>query len=177
MKIKQLLQENDAATPVIGVILIVAVTVILAAVIGTFVLGLGEQVNETSPSTSFTFEYNNTDPCNSPVDDSFGANPCTGPNMDGILTVTHSEGSDIDAGQLSFIGTSRGGGYDTYGPVWGNTLGVGNTDEPQYNKTDEISAGDSFVVGVQSDDSIKIVWENEEETESATLQTYEVPDS
>jgi len=39
-------------SPVIGVILMVAITVILAAVIGTFVLGLGDQVQNTTPRAS-----------------------------------------------------------------------------------------------------------------------------
>lgn len=38
--------EDRAVSPVIGVILMVAITVILAAVIGTFVLNLSDSVNE-----------------------------------------------------------------------------------------------------------------------------------
>lgn len=41
----QFKQDDDAVSPVIGVILMVAITVILAAVIGTFVLDLGSQVD------------------------------------------------------------------------------------------------------------------------------------
>jgi flagellin-like protein len=48
MTVKQLLSDDDAVSPVIGVILMVAITVILAAVIGTFVLGLGESVNQNA---------------------------------------------------------------------------------------------------------------------------------
>jgi flagellin-like protein len=44
--------SNRAVSPVIGVILMVAITVILAAVIGAFVLEIGDQ-QETAPSTSF----------------------------------------------------------------------------------------------------------------------------
>jgi flagellin-like protein len=40
-------RDDSAVSPVIGVILMVAITVILAAVIGTFVLGLGDNVQET----------------------------------------------------------------------------------------------------------------------------------
>lgn len=43
MQLKQLLgDDDDAVSPVIGVILMVAITVILAAVIRMFVLGLGD---------------------------------------------------------------------------------------------------------------------------------------
>ena len=44
MEFKQLIGDDDAVSPVIGVILMVAITVILAAVIGTFVHGLGDQI-------------------------------------------------------------------------------------------------------------------------------------
>ncbi|WP_090379227.1 type IV pilin [Natronobacterium texcoconense] len=39
-------EENRAVSPVIGVILMVAITVILAAVIATFVLGVGDDIQE-----------------------------------------------------------------------------------------------------------------------------------
>jgi len=48
MKLKELLSDDGAVSPVIGVILMVAITVILAAVIGTFVLGLGDNVNQNA---------------------------------------------------------------------------------------------------------------------------------
>jgi flagellin-like protein len=48
MLVKQLLSDDKAVSPVIGVILMVAITVILAAVIGTFVLGLGESVSQNA---------------------------------------------------------------------------------------------------------------------------------
>jgi len=49
-------QYSDAGvSPVIGVILMVAITVILAAVIGTFVLGLGDQVSQNAQA-GVTFE-------------------------------------------------------------------------------------------------------------------------
>jgi flagellin-like protein len=47
--------RDRAVSPVIGVILMVAITVILAAVIGAFVLEIGDQ-QETAPNTSFTVE-------------------------------------------------------------------------------------------------------------------------
>ncbi|WP_262176546.1 type IV pilin N-terminal domain-containing protein [Haloarcula laminariae] len=52
MDIKQLLNDDDAVSPVIGVILMVAITVILAAVIASFVLGLGDQAGDAAPQVS-----------------------------------------------------------------------------------------------------------------------------
>ncbi|PSP38038.1 hypothetical protein BRC71_08710 [Halobacteriales archaeon QH_7_65_31] len=59
MNIKELFNDDSAVSPVIGVILMVAITVILAAVIGTFVLGLGSNV-QSVPSAQFTFDYDTT---------------------------------------------------------------------------------------------------------------------
>ena len=49
--------SDAGVSPVIGVILMVAITVILAAVIGTFVLGLGDQVNQNAQA-GVTFDEN-----------------------------------------------------------------------------------------------------------------------
>jgi flagellin-like protein len=57
MDIKNIFTDEDAVSPVIGVILMVAITVILAAVIGTFVLGLGDQVQNNAPQATFSFDY------------------------------------------------------------------------------------------------------------------------
>ena len=55
MDLKKLFTEERAVSPVIGVILMVAITVILAAVIGAFVLGIGGDQNAT-PSASITLD-------------------------------------------------------------------------------------------------------------------------
>ncbi|GAD52224.1 hypothetical protein MBEHAL_0984 [Halarchaeum acidiphilum MH1-52-1] len=46
--ITKLVSDDRAVSPVIGVILMVAITVILAAVIGTFVLGLGGNLQQNA---------------------------------------------------------------------------------------------------------------------------------
>ncbi|ELZ88554.1 type IV pilin [Haloferax sulfurifontis] len=81
MDIKKFLSESRAVSPVIGVILMVAITVILAAVIGTFVLGLGDQVGDTAPQASFSFDYD-------------GAQE---------ITITHESGDSIASDQLSVV--------------------------------------------------------------------------
>ena len=70
--------DDRAVSPVIGVILMVAITVILAAVIGTFVLGLGDQLGDTAPQASFDIE-----------------------NVDGDnVTFIKTGGQDIEGGDL-----------------------------------------------------------------------------
>ncbi|WP_331232721.1 type IV pilin N-terminal domain-containing protein [Natronorarus salvus] len=61
MQLKTILSGEDrAVSPVIGVILMVAITVILAAVIGTFVLGLGDSV-ESAPSTQLSLSADDSE--------------------------------------------------------------------------------------------------------------------
>lgn len=48
--------ENRAVSPVIAVILMVAITVILASVVGTFVLDIGSSLSEGPPSAVFSAE-------------------------------------------------------------------------------------------------------------------------
>ncbi|MDQ2054879.1 type IV pilin N-terminal domain-containing protein [Halobellus sp. H-GB7] len=90
MKLKQLFTDDSAVSPVIGVILMVAITVILAAVIGSFVLNLGQGVQQTAPQASFSFDYNTTGGTNN-------------------VTITHQSGDSITGNQLNTTGT----GWDT----------------------------------------------------------------
>ena len=61
MKPSNLFNTDDrAVSPVIGVILMVAITVILAAVIGTFVLGLGDSLGNEQPTAQLNVENSST---------------------------------------------------------------------------------------------------------------------
>ena len=86
MDLKQLFNDDDAVSPVIGVILMVAITVILAAVIASFVLGLGDSQQQT-PSASFEFDYDSD---------------ATGDT----LTITHNGGDSIEDARISIVGSS-----------------------------------------------------------------------
>jgi flagellin-like protein len=59
MQLKNLFTDDEAVSPVIGVILMVAITVILAAVIGAFVLNLGGG-QESPPQTDWGWSDNST---------------------------------------------------------------------------------------------------------------------
>ncbi len=68
MDLKKLFKNNDAVSPVIGVILMVAITVILAAAIGSSVFGQGPA--ESAPQANINIKaidaywYNFTSICN-----------------------------------------------------------------------------------------------------------------
>ena len=142
MDIKKFLSESRAVSPVIGVILMVAITVILAAVIGTFVLGLGDQVGDTAPQASFSFNYDGTE-----------------------LTITHESGSQIDgdlvtiAGDVNVTDAGDGNKWSTLGS---DTISAGESVVVQ--DTDE----DGFASG----DTVRVVWTSESGSNSATLQRW-----
>ncbi|ELZ96761.1 hypothetical protein C440_03268 [Haloferax mucosum ATCC BAA-1512] len=157
MNFKQLLADDDAVSPVIGVILMVAITVILAAVIGTFVLGLGDQVGNTAPQASFTFDYED----GSPNDN---------------LTVTHESGTAIDGERLNLSSTTD---FDfiTSGTPDGTT-----NDSKTFaamGVSGDVTAGTSVQVGDNDFDSatFRIVWTSESGSNSATLQKWSGPDA
>lgn len=54
MQIRNLFGENDAVSSVVSTILMVAITIILVAVIGSFVLDIGGAVSETTPTASLS---------------------------------------------------------------------------------------------------------------------------
>ena len=104
MDLKKLFTEERAVSPVIGVILMVAITVILAAVIGAFVLGLGDSVSETAPSAQISFDYS-----------------------DGDVTVTHEGGDSFDGDNVRAVGADLD---EDPIPGWeGGSVSAGNTSE------------------------------------------------
>ena len=49
--------DRRAVSPVIGVVVVVAVTVILASTVGAFVFGYTDVVGDTAPQADFTFDW------------------------------------------------------------------------------------------------------------------------
>jgi flagellin-like protein len=103
MKLKNLFTDDDAVSPVIGVILMVAITVILAAVIGAFVLGIGSS-QEKAPQASIAFDYDSTPQVTITHDggETFNAETLT---LNGDITTcgTDNTGSDVQLSAGSII--------------------------------------------------------------------------
>jgi len=158
MDLKQLLNDDDAVSPVIGVILMVAITVILAAVIATFVLGLGDSLSNTAPQATFSFEYDQGD-------DSVGGGDYSGSSNsagDGLLTVTHDGGDQIEAGNLEISGSSQ-----TDGPLT----------NAGFSASSEITAGTQVQLRVDDGDTIRVVYSAESGGSSATLARWDGPEA
>jgi len=174
MKFKQLLTDDDAVSPVIGVILMVAITVILAAVIASFVLGLGSSADEVQPNSSFSFNYDG------------GAD---------TLTITLTDGDNIDPNELFLRGNvdvaARLAGsngiaaddswqdlLDGTASASGDVSSVGGLVSGG-SVADEVSSGQGIEIDMSSSDGpsyeVNVIWETAED--SATLETSEGPEA
>jgi flagellin-like protein len=154
MDLKQLFNDDDAVSPVIGVILMVAITVILAAVIASFVLGLGDQADQTVPQASFNFEYDQDETSNG---DFSGTLASSG---DGQLDITHDGGDSIEGARLTLTdGDATTDDLDTAGAA------------------SEMTAGTTVTALIDNDDEIRIIYTDESGDSSSTLATFEGPDA
>jgi flagellin-like protein len=154
MQLKQLLTDDRAVSPVIGVILMVAITVILAAVIGTFVLGLGQNVQST-PQASFNFDFgdNGTDSTIVNVTHNGGDALQLGDNTNTVRIVsTNSSASDY-----KWLGSDTS--YDLNSS--GATISAGTT----ASDYDYGSGGET----------VRVVWTGTNNESSATLGSQEAP--
>ncbi|WP_058826326.1 type IV pilin [Haloferax sp. Q22] len=141
--IKKFIREEDAVSPVIGVILMVAITVILAAVIGTFVLGLGDQVGNSAPQASFEFSQSNS---------AYTDADTTPDSVELIMVeITHSNGASIEEGTVSVTVNGH--------PAYGIADNGASADDPTalWSGSDTISAGSSVTVGLYDDDGDEVV--------------------
>ncbi|MDS0243685.1 MULTISPECIES: type IV pilin N-terminal domain-containing protein [unclassified Haloferax] len=156
MQLTTLFKDESAVSPVIGVILMVAITVILAAVIGTFVLGLGDQVGDTSPQASFSFDFDND------VSDT---------DTDAQLVITHESGTSISADRLTVTVDGTGVAADAtddylFSDDFPATVGAGSSATVVKNDTAD---------AVWEGESIRVVWTSESGSNSATLHSQTAP--
>jgi len=160
MDFKNLLNDEKAVSPVIGVILMVAITVILAAVIGTFVLGLGDQVQSTTPQAQFGFDVEQN-------------------HADGTkVVITHESGDTISGSDLKVSATTE---FAHNGSVSGDGtwsgVGDGNS-EYTWDTIDgqDASAGAGVAIGNTdlTGETIRVIYDSPDSDSSSTLAKKEL---
>lgn len=149
------LQNNDrAVSPVIGVILMVAITVILAAVIGTFVLGLGGDIastpnNQLSLNADSSFDHTDTEA-----------------DGDRFATIDHTAGASVETSELQIIirdeagdpiarFTNLGDGSDTDDTVTADVSG--DTDVFEIGDRISLETTEADVDNLQGGDEIRVI--------------------
>jgi len=121
MQLNRLLTDDDAVSPVIGVILMVGVVVILAAVTASFALSFADGGGSSAPQVSLDSDYNDTN--------------------DNVVTLTVEGGDTFDAENVEFEGdlsTSPSAAVGEGGDDW--------TVSSDFNDGDSVSAGDSIEI-------------------------------
>lgn len=100
--------DERAVSEVMGVILLLAITVILASVIGFFVLNISDRSLQEVPNTQLEPEWD-------------------GDN----LTLMHTAGTAIDADSTRLVGPGGETGFDdgNWSPGWSDEIGVGDESE------------------------------------------------
>jgi len=152
--------DERAVSPVIGVILMVAITVILAAVIGAFVLQLGDSVSQTAPQASIGV-------------DSISA-------ADDEIVLRHSGGDSIEWSDTDLIVANNnqnelrwnGPGEEAFSPAGSVTITTTNSTDAVLNTstTDHaadqggeytLSDGDRLTITLIDKSSGEIIFERE----------------
>jgi len=175
MELTQLYGDDDAVSPVIGVILMVAITVILAAVIASFVLGLGQSATNTNPQASFSWDYQ--------ADSS-----AVGGDADGILTISHDGGDSVKENEIYVRGDfGASSGVPSAGP-WedysdgekdgaGNTVIFAVTASGEVGGNSAVVSGDRIELATGSEYELDVVYESQEGQSSSTLSEDSGPDA
>ena len=152
MQIRDLFVEDDAVSSVVSTVLMVAITIILVAVIGSFVLSMGGAVGEKVPSTTLSITQANA--------------TCTGGSPG--ITITHQGGDVIATDQLSVTVNDEPAKNCAGDRVWSGSGKVSAGDSAhivQYgNSRSNLSSGDRLVV----------VWKSPSGDKSYILTQYVV---
>ena len=123
--------DDRAVSPVIGVILMVAITVILSAVIGAFVLGLGDQIQETTPNAQISITEVNT--------------------SEDTVTFVHNGGDTFhEDNTVEIRVTADGAEVGTLTPA-------DNFTDGEFRGGDQLTA-DNGGIDITGDETIRVVW-------------------
>ncbi|NEU57094.1 type IV pilin [Halorussus sp. MSC15.2] len=152
--------EERAVSPVIGVILMVAITVILAAVIGTFVLGLGDRVSQAQPTAQFTFDYANN------------ASDQAGSTAD-YVNVTHDGGDGVESSQLK-ITVDDVTAWDENGIKGGNGFAEQSGWSGKLTAGSSISIYDDADAKIEDGQTVKVIWTASGSDKTAVIGESEV---
>ena len=147
--------NSRGVSPVIGVILMVAITVILAAVIATFVLGLGEQVSDTSPTASWS--------------SSQGDN-ITNDTTDVVVEFRHTGGTSIDEDNLDISLDVSNGDIEAVNAT-AETVSAGETVRMFVNASDL----DSDDIIVEEGEEADLIWESDGTSSTLTTHVFSQP--
>ena len=141
--------DDRGVSPVIGVILMVGLTVLLATVLGTVVLDFTGEISEQPPQAAFEYEF-----------DTAGDD----------VTITHVSGDRIDSETIRImVGgdeaiSSADPGFQ--GTGWAGSVRAGDT----------IRLGDNEIEdSIATGETVRIIWQSPSSSSASTLDSREWP--
>jgi hypothetical protein len=99
--IQSLVDDDRAVTPVIGIVLVVALAVILAAIVSVYAFGLFGVAQDAGPTMDFSFDYNTS--AGSGDTDSSTSNTTSFAGAQGLLEITFQGGEKVDSKRLTVL--------------------------------------------------------------------------
>lgn len=156
MHLRTLLLDDRAVSPVIGIVLMVAITVVLAAVAGSFALGVGQSTGDAPPNVAFEFSYDD------------GATAGFSGSSDDEITIDVVGGDRIDQPTQVQVAGQR----------------VDRTADLDYASggfSPPVDAGETIVVeegpgdAIQSDDTVYVIYRPDKPKVRAIIGESQVP--
>jgi flagellin-like protein len=155
MQFSQLFADDErAVTPVIGIVLMVAVAVILAALIAPELLSISRNSGEAGPQVVVQFDYDASATGDVDGKDSWGRTK--GAGHTGLLTFSHESGEPIPADRLTLVGVS----------------GLSDKSFTTPMGTDRFEKGETLTVWVNEGDTVRIVWDSREGTKTTAVAVW-----
>jgi flagellin-like protein len=149
--------DDRAVTPVVGIVLMVAVAVILAALVSIHAFGLLGTADDVGPNVQVRFNYSTS--AAPDVQDSWGRKN-TSDTYDGLLTFTMEGGTNVPPERLTLTGAT---GLTNGSFSGNNALG----DKEFYE------SGDTLRVWVAADDTVRLVWRDPGGEKSAAVAIWD----
>lgn len=144
MKPNELLTDERAISPVVGVALLIAITVILATVIGAVVLGLGPG-GASAPQADAIANYSTAN--NQITIEHRGGDPLTASN----INVSDESGNEIPLSSVNNASLSDG----------------------ELTAGESVTITDSQLPGLASGDTVTLVWESPNGDKEVVVKTFE----
>lgn len=148
--------NNRGMSPVIAVVLLLAITVTLAAVAVPVVFGSISAFESDTPNAQFSFFYE--EDVENLQGDEFGMTTASG--GDGVVTVKFQRGEAIDPANIEVRAETSGGNL------------LSDTSSSVYDEGDRVEPGDEFSVVIERGETVRVIWNSPDGDSSATLGSF-----
>lgn len=164
MRHSKLRPGSGAVSPVISVVLMVAIVVVLAATVGGFVFTFADSIEEPPPTGSFEFTQEQ--------------NEQFAPGADSNLTIVYRAGESIDPENVELVfeqePQNKQDGFVAAvsdAPKSGDTLAdIAGVDE---DLNDSVTAADSVTIPFVGDNSVRLVFRADSGDSGSIIATHE----